>query len=196
MRGQGRVSHAPLLLWPCEYIDPGAPGVTSVITKVAMFRLKGAVPVRPSDVPLSALIPSLPPPTSNNGVSQSMNMSCLCAPCCVINPPWEPEISPATDLSWLLSFLRSWHSKQNKIYHLVFFLVFSDSVYKSTPFYFYYVVITCLSGPCFKFLLVLTWYSMHFFYLLVGVEHFLAWCCGAAVLFSQCLSGLSGSGFT
>lgn len=79
----------------------------------------------------------LPPPlTSNNGVSQSMNMSCLCAPCCVINPPWEPEISPATDLSWLLSFLRSWHSKQNKIYHLVFFLVFSDSVYKSTPFIF------------------------------------------------------------
>ena len=147
----------------------------------------------------------LPPLTSDNGVSQSMNMSCLCAPCCVINPPWEPEISPAVSLFFFsrfvlaaqFSFIADTHNKTKYIV--------SSSVSRSrilpinlrAPFIFImWLLLVCQAH-------VLTWYSMHlfagclwlFFYLLVGVERFLTWCCGAAVIFSQCLSGLSGSGF-
>ena len=156
VRGQGRVSHAPLLLWPREYIDPGAPGVRSVITKAAMFRLKGActcTTIRCPSVGDDSFCPPWPPTMEYHRV-WTRAASALPAvslihpesrrfhlPCLFFFPPICPGCSV---------FLHSWHSQQNKIYRLVFCLAFSDSAHKSArTFHFYYVVITCLSGPCF-----------------------------------------------
>lgn len=120
LSGLVRVVLAMLLLWP----DPVSRSTHE----------HTGVSIRCPSV--SALL--IPTPLNLNQSSiTEVNMSCLVVPCCAINPALELEISPGLSLFQPICpgcsvFLHSWHSKQNKIYPLVFFLVFSYSVYKSS----------------------------------------------------------------
>lgn len=136
--GLVRVVLAMLLLWP----DPVSRST----------REHTGVSIRCPSV--SALL--IPTPLNLNQSSiTEVNMSCLVVPCCAINPAWELEISPGLSLFQPICpgcsvFLHSWHSKQNKIYPLVFFLVFSYSVYKSSHTFssLDHLIVFCLPLTC------------------------------------------------
>lgn len=132
LRGQGRVSHGPLLPWPCEYISTHEHlGWDQSLSKQPCLDCwNDTVPVSPSDVPQLALRWFLYPLISNSPVSQRWTRAAW-------SFPVVPSIHPG---SWrfhlpCLSFnqfvpaaqfsLRA--DTQNKTkYILVFILMFSD----------------------------------------------------------------------